>query len=287
MGIFAPFGYRRILAGEPGVIYDVDAQAFFTATGITNTGLKGAVNDFVVGLKDNGIWNSMDIIYPFVGDDVNNLATQFAFNLKNVAQYNPTLVNGVANSNLNGYQSVSASTRYINTNYIPRTVRGTTGPIHVSIYTTNTGMNGGRIDWGGFVNNAAYSYMVTGRSLSGGNTEKLGALRPDSFAGVTNTAANGYYLAKYDSGDTTRSRLYRNGTQIASSTAVGTNGLGTNSAFFGAWNSNGTPQFITDKQYQLLTVGSNLTSTQITNLNTLVQNFQTAVDTALGTSRKV
>ncbi len=45
---------------------DPDAQAFITATGITGTNAT-AINTLVVDLKTYGIWNKMEVIYPFVG----------------------------------------------------------------------------------------------------------------------------------------------------------------------------------------------------------------------------
>jgi hypothetical protein len=57
---------------------DLDAQAFFTATGITDTTQKTAVNTLVTSLKSYNIWTKMKAIYPFVG----GTATTHKFNLK-------------------------------------------------------------------------------------------------------------------------------------------------------------------------------------------------------------
>jgi hypothetical protein len=57
---------------------DPDANAFFIATGITDFTIKKAVNDLVVSLKANNLWNKLNVIYPFVG----GTATTHKFNLK-------------------------------------------------------------------------------------------------------------------------------------------------------------------------------------------------------------
>jgi len=50
-----------------GVAYDPDAQAFFTASGLTGATNLNAVNQLVLDLKAASIWTKMKAIYPFVG----------------------------------------------------------------------------------------------------------------------------------------------------------------------------------------------------------------------------
>src|SRR6266536_4458570 len=58
--------------------YDSDAQAFFTAAGITNLTYKNAINHLVVDLKDAGIWTKMKAVYPFI----DSTAAKHKWNLK-------------------------------------------------------------------------------------------------------------------------------------------------------------------------------------------------------------
>jgi hypothetical protein len=289
MAFFAPFAYReqRIEEVVP-IVYDQDAQNFFTATGITDVGLKGAVDTFVVALKNTGsLWDDMVQICPLVGDDTSSLATQLAVNLRNTGSYNLTFPNGIGSSDLNGFYANSTSTVYAQTGLSPRGVFGSVGDFAVGVYTTSTGETGDRYDWGGFNSNSEYSYFITGRSLSGGNTQKLMAFRPNAFASITNAAEAGFYQGRFNTGLSPVSRLVLNGTQIATG-GGGNNDLLNNQAFFGCNNAfNGTPAQVSNKQYQMLTVGNGLTDAQMTSLNTIVQNFQADVDAALGTSREV
>jgi hypothetical protein len=50
-----------------GVAYDPDAQAFFTASGLTGATNLNAVNQLVLDLKAASIWTKMKAIYPMVG----------------------------------------------------------------------------------------------------------------------------------------------------------------------------------------------------------------------------
>lgn len=60
------------------VVYDTDAQAFFTSSAITDTTQMRAVNDFVLSLKKDSLWNKFVAIYPMVGGS----ASSVKWNLK-------------------------------------------------------------------------------------------------------------------------------------------------------------------------------------------------------------
>ena len=50
-----------------GAAFDPDAQAFFTASGLTGATNLNAVNQLVLDLKAASIWTKMKAIYPMVG----------------------------------------------------------------------------------------------------------------------------------------------------------------------------------------------------------------------------
>jgi len=260
---------------------------FLNATGITNGGVREALNTLVFSLKTESLWDKMDMIYPFVADDTNSLATQFGYNLKNTSSFNPTFINGV-NGDLDGYLSDSATTKYIRTGYIPSQSRAN-NQIHVSIYTTNPGVPGNAIDWGAIGGSPqSYSYLVTGRSLneSGpGETTKLVALRTNTLDSVNSVSQSGYSIGVYSGSFTA---YYLNDEEIIyEPNDPPTGSLATLQAFFGAWNNGNNPQYITNKKYQFLSVGDLIPSSSISTLNTIVQTFQESIDSALGTTRAV
>lgn len=89
-----------------GAAYDSDAQAFFTAAGITDTTQKSAVNQLVLDIKGYSLWSKITGLYPFVG----GTSTTHSYNLKNTAQYQLTFSGGGTHSStgylpngINGY----------------------------------------------------------------------------------------------------------------------------------------------------------------------------------------
>lgn len=89
---------------------DADANAFLTATGITNPTIASAICTLVTSLKAQGLWSKMYALYPFVG----GTATTHKFNLKNPADTNAAFrlnfvggwthsANGALPNGTNGY----------------------------------------------------------------------------------------------------------------------------------------------------------------------------------------
>lgn len=78
--------------------YDTDAQAFFDATGLSDSTEKEAVNDLVIDLKNAGLWSKMYAIYPFVG----GTASTQKYNLKDPrdldAAYRLNFIGGTNNA---------------------------------------------------------------------------------------------------------------------------------------------------------------------------------------------
>lgn len=72
-------GYRSIISLMPKALpLDADAQAFLTASGITDATISGAINTLVVQMKADNIWSKMRAVYPMVGGTANS----HKFNLK-------------------------------------------------------------------------------------------------------------------------------------------------------------------------------------------------------------
>ena len=98
-------GTRGVPLIPAGSSTDPDAQAFFTAAGITDATQQTAVNNLVVGLKNNNIWDKMKIIYPFVG----GTDASHSYNLKDSTQYQITWTTGVTH-NSNGVKGATSGT---------------------------------------------------------------------------------------------------------------------------------------------------------------------------------
>lgn len=88
-------------SGGPVIIVDANAQAFITAANITDPIQQSAIDNLVIGLKADGLWTSMQALYPFVG----GTATTHKWNLKDPRDLDAAfrlVFNGGWNHNSNG-----------------------------------------------------------------------------------------------------------------------------------------------------------------------------------------
>lgn len=276
--------------------YDTDAINFFSASGITDTGVKDSINTFVTSLKSDGLWTKMVQILPFVGDSGTNLTSSFSYNLKDTGSYIATYV-GAFNGDLDGFQAIRRSDTdgdVLDTNLNPSNIwtdRLNGG--HVAVYTNSPADEEDAWDWGVWDSSNRFSFMIVGRNLSGGNSSKVARLMStENQVSITDATVSGCFVASQLWPTSTSSSLeYRqNGTLIGkvdSSAATFVRGqadayLGAN--FRQAVNREDAPS---NKKYQFLSVGYGLTTAEMNTLSTRIQTFQENIDTALGTSRAV
>jgi hypothetical protein len=246
--------------------YDSDAQAFFTAAGITDTTQKNAVNQLVLDLKSYSIWNKMNAIYPFVG----GTASTHKYNLKDPRDLNAAYrlsfaggwthsSNGVTPNGVNGY----ADTYF----------DGNVGAIGCYNRNTNFAMGTKYDEWEGGdypVYSIPWIYLF-GRSGTIQNTvdqqntvNPAGASLP--FAHIT-----------YD----TQQRLYTNG-NLVNSNAFYTSAPSAPTGYpiwIGGLNDNGrynNPTYYGGTS-SFSFISGTLNSTESANLNTAVQAFQTTL----------
>ena len=78
---------------SPSLIIDPDSMSFINASGINDPLEILAISNLVNSLKNSGLWNKLQIIYPFVG----GTSTTCKFNLKN-----PIDTNGAFRLSFNG-----------------------------------------------------------------------------------------------------------------------------------------------------------------------------------------
>jgi len=246
--------------------YDSDAQAFFTAAGITDTTQKNAVNQLVLDLKSYSLWNKMNAIYPFVG----GTATTHKYNLKDPRDLNVAYrlsfaggwthsSNGVTPNGVNGY----ADTYF----------DGNVGAIGCYNRNTSFAMGTKYDEWEGGdypVYSIPWIYLL-GRGGTIQNTvDQNNVVNP---AGATLPFAH----ITYD----TQQRLYTNG-NLVNSNAFYTSAPSAPTGYpiwIGGLNDNG--RFNNPTYYggtsSFSFISGTLNSTESANLNTAVQAFQTTL----------
>ena len=249
------------LVQPSGPSYDPDAQAFFTAAGITDTTQKSAVNQLVLDLKSYSIWTKLTAIYPFVGGD----STKHSYNLKNTATFQLTFNGGWTHSSTGSLPN--GSNGYANTGLTPSTSL-TQNDSHISLY--NRTNNDGLVIDMGTRDSSAESIMLTRWSnsvLLNHNTQY------GSRIGGTNNDSRGHYIISRRG--FTDLEAYKNGSSIAQ---VGpASGTSPYSIYLSAWNDSGIPNYYANREIAFVSIGGGLTDTEAANFYTAVQAFQTTL----------
>jgi hypothetical protein len=263
--------YRHLIGIMPKTAgFDSDAQAFFTATGITDATIKTAINNLVVAMKGYSIWTKCDAIYPFVGGS----AALHKWNLKNPvdadAQFR-IVFSGTATHDANGY-TPNGTTGYGDTKYNGNTA-GRNDNSHLSVYVrTNT---------------AAADKTEISAYNGGGDYWAIKARQAGDtgFYGMYNFATNGFIQV---AGVTDARGFHINSRRGATDGEAYTNGvsIGTDTSNSGpnipnvvvhiGKRSDSAASF-TDRNIAFASMGQGLTDTEAANYYTAVQAFQTTL----------
>jgi hypothetical protein len=266
-------------------LFDPDAQAFITDAGITNTTQQTAINNLVLGLKTDGLWTKMGVIYPFVGGN----ATSNSYNLKSSGSYRLTFYGGWTHSStgsLPNGTNAYAETGYLDNAYGDKPHRAVYSRQNINSTGYDMGVSYGYSD--GESGNVYFNLLQIGTTYF---QNQLG----DSYTyggwyGIS-TDALGLFTVSRDGtglgGDNTVS--YKRGALI---TTVNTysapyfrntpadkplvlsamhnyyDSEGTNTDYVNGYNN---------RQQSFVSYGAALTASEVANYNTRVQAFQTAL----------
>ncbi len=258
------FGYGAIGAttkNSGGSAYDTDAQAFFTASGITDLTQKNAVNQLVLDLKSNSLWTKMKALYPIVG----GTATAHSYNLINTAQYQLSFSSGWTHSSTG--MLPNGTSAYANTGLNTSTVLNENSS-HYSIYL-NTNTDGLYIDLG---NRDADSENIF-IPKNGSNTLINVNTTYGSRIGVSNTDSRGLYVLSRTS--SSLMTYFKNNSKITTNSA--SSGSVNRNLYLSAWNDNTTPNYFSNRNISICSVGDGLSDTDATNLSTIVNTFNTTL----------
>lgn len=237
-----------------GTAYDADAQAFFTAAGITDTTQKSAVNQLVLDLKSYSIWTKMKALYPMVG----GTSTTHSYNLKDTAQYQLTFNGGWTHSSTGALPN--GTNAYANTGLNSNTILSISST-HVSHYARTT-PNAGVLT----ANNSLDFFL----QLAGG--QLYGSLATGSYSNTTQAANAAFYMVNRPS--STTQKLIRNSSILLSDSKTSSS-FSNNNIVFGAYNTSAV--YPSNAEVALFSIGDGLTDTEAANFYTAVQAFQTTL----------
>jgi hypothetical protein len=271
--------YISLSAAVP--VLDPDAQAFITAAVITNPIQQTAINNLVIDLKAQSLWTKMLAIYPFVG----GTASAHKFNLKNPldtnAAYRLVFTGGWTHSATGA--KPNGVNAYANTFLIPK---NTLGYASISYYSRTSTVENGTGDANGVVVgsrsdsdstlNNAFSLQIKSNpnnyntffySRTGSSTNVLGRYVDASGIGLFSGNL-----------DASSAKVYKNGVNLTSTSVSYTRSTPDTPVYVGAINNKN--QFASEyslKESAFAHIGDSLTNTEMANLYTVVQSYQTTL----------
>ena len=246
------------IVGTPAV--DPDAQAFITAAAITDPTQQSAINQLVVDLKGYGVWTKMKGIWPFVG----GTASAHKFNLKNPLDTNAAFrlsflggwthsVNGALPNGTNGYADT----------FLNDLSNLSQNDAHCSVYSrTNTSVFAPAIGSNSYGQNGGCKLTL---SVIGGTYYSIHSADQPNTA---NTDTRGFFIAN---------RTLSTSTSLMIRGSVTTHTQASQTPSNTTFKIGGVPSFYDNKQIAFASIGDGLTSQNMTDLNTAVVAFQTAL----------
>lgn len=255
---FDIFRYNPLMGG---IAFDPDAQAFITAASITDPTQQSAVNQLVLHLKGYSLWTKGSVILPYLGGN----ATAHRVNLKTAT--NGITFSGGVTHNSNGV-----------------TYNGTTGYGSVNFQTTVANQ----------YNRSIFQYIRTQSTLDG--TSWQGAFNGTNAFGFQNTSQSTYRLLSVGLNNlaspnlsinygllgvtvtaNNSSKAYNGSTVKTTNNTPNATPNSNEACYSGALNNSGSPILYSGSNVAFEFYGDGLTDTDVSNLNTAVQTFQTTL----------
>jgi hypothetical protein len=265
-----PFTFLKFTPSGGGL--DPDAAAFLTATGITDPTISSAINDLVVDLKADSLWSKFYAIYPFVG----GTSTTCKYNL-----IDPQDTDAGFRITFNGGWTFSSSgvtangtTAYGDSYFNPYAILPNKFNFSLGYYGSVA--NPGGIDLGVQSNDRTNSGIFGGNIIGAGIylydcwDETYGRLVGGSSGG------SGFWIGSRTSNN--NQAIYKNGTSINTNTQTPIILPPAHNYYIGASNKGGTVvEYYSSQNFRLAFFGNGLTSIDVSNFNSSVTTFQTAL----------
>jgi hypothetical protein len=255
-----------------GVAYDPDAQAFFTASGLTGATNLNAINQLVLDLKAASIWTKMKAIYPMVG----GTAALHKWNLKDPqdldAAYRLVFNGGWTHSSTgalpngtNGYANtfLNANTALLQFSH------------HHAFYHNTDNISTALRSMGGAQSSASFSFRttielsgttLTFRDLGLTNSETpLTASSLKGFRASSRTANNNMFIVKAD------------GTSTTSTTTTTNHNLPSLTCYLAAHNASGTASNYAIMSIAFHSLGDGLSAAEGLSLRNAVVTYNTTL----------
>lgn len=245
------------------VVYDTDAQDYFTRAGITNTTEKNAWNTFVLAAKAANIYSKFIAIYPVS-------PTSIGASYYNAISSSYILSSSAAPSYSTGGWTGDGATQFLKTGIIPNshlTLDNLTFGVRSS---SNIQSNG--IAIGSASSSTAHCY---GRIRSTTDLMRMSYTTNATLFDAANTNGSGNFFWGALSG--TSRYMRRNTTSIGTSSAAHGSSQPTHEMYLLARNNVGTADSFYNGQINFAFVASGLTTGQCDTLSGLIDTYSANV----------
>lgn len=250
----------------PKSSFDADAQAFITAAAITDSTQQNAINTLVIALKGYSIWTKFKAIYPIVG----GTASQHKYNLKDPrdldAAYRLTFATGWTHASTgmtpNGTSAFADTKLNVDTSTDLNSVA-------FGVYSRSNTAGGNR--YHGV--SSASTFLMISEKLPSNNY--LAFIHEAGTVGTfsASTDSRGFFQGSRTAVNVVR--IAKNNSQVTSAN------LSVNKPAFkiyiGANNNQNIANRYNDKELAFFYISEGLSSTEMTNLYTAVQAFNTTL----------
>lgn len=265
-------GSANATSNQIAQILTVRTNSFLTASAISDTTIRGALNTLDVGLISNSLDTKMKALYPFVG----GTASTHKFNFMNSADTNAAFrlaFSGTWTHSTNGALP-NGTNAFADTFLVCSTEFNTTTFNHLSYYSRSNTAKAFEYVMGSFDSIGNHSMIIrrdTNLSIFISDYPSITSFRS---ASTTVTDSRGLFLGSQTG---TNAKLYKNGSVIGSNSSATLNAAqSTRSIYIGALNQTSLTNY-TDKECAFASIGQGLSDAEVTSLNTLVTNFQTTL----------
>jgi len=250
---------------------DPDAEAFFTAAGITDATQQAAINTLVVDLKGYSLWTKIKALYPFVG----GTASTHKFNLKDPrdldAAFRLVFNGGWTHSSTGALPN--GTNAFADSKFNPVSQSSLQNNFFIGAYV-RTNSNVGLAYEIGNADDYGIGTKFTGLITRYSNGKRYISICDAYSTNNIETNSQGFYSG--GTNNSTSQILYKNGINVLSGTSQQT-GFSNFNFYVSAVNNFGTAQGYSNKQIGLIFISNGFSSTENSNLNTAIQAFQTAL----------
>ncbi|TXG83767.1 MAG: hypothetical protein E6R13_03615 [Spirochaetes bacterium] len=253
--MYTRFPSLIVKTGSAGGSYDSDAQAFFTAAGITSTTEKDAWNTFVNSAKSAGYYSKFYGFWPMLGGTSStckyNAINPSAFEM--VWEGTPSFTSaGVKSNSVSDFGGTSGDFNAL--------AEGWTSTNSMLGYYISTPMNANELA----ITDNSFQTFISGYSVTQG-LSNLGGI----YNFVSKSYTNGCCILNNYIGT---KKYYHQGTERATFTGTAVYYGGTIIIL-----GDGSSFYYSSGRMSAAFVGDGLTSTEISNFQTHIQTFQTSL----------